>query len=299
MYPRFLQLIIRKQVGDLSTHTTKYTSPALTQKVFANMRGVGKGFSGVETSLFEGMLVAQEVGECVADAEHDEGVPAAGVVTEGDVSVVNDEVPTDSKEPSIPSLTPPTPPPQPSQDIPFTSQISQALEITKLKRWVKKLEKRNKVKVLKLRRLQKVRTSQRVETSDETVMDNVSNQERMIADMDADVDVVLEEVKEVVADAKANQEEAKVDESVDIQGRKAESRAEIYKIDLDHANKVLSMQEDESEPAEVQEVVDVVTTAKIITEVVTAASETINAASTTITAAEAQVLAVTLTATPA
>nr|GFB79979.1 hypothetical protein [Tanacetum cinerariifolium] len=36
-------------------------------------------------------------------------------------------------------------------------------------------------------------------------------------------------------------------------GRQAESQAEIYKIDLDHANKVLSMQEDETEPAEVQE----------------------------------------------
>nr|GEX12578.1 hypothetical protein [Tanacetum cinerariifolium] len=83
------------------------------------------------------------------------------------------------------------------------------------------------------------------------------------------------------------------------QGRKAESQAEIYKIDLEHANKVLSMQEDESEPAEVQEVVDVVTTAKIITEVVTAAaSETITAASTTITAAEAQVPAAILTAAP-
>nr|GEZ49911.1 retrotransposon protein, putative, unclassified [Tanacetum cinerariifolium] len=43
-------------------------------------------------------------------------------------------------------------------------------------------------------------------------------------------------------------------------------RVEIYKIDLDHANKVLSMQEDKTEPAKVQEVVDVVTTAKIITE---------------------------------
>nr|GEV41000.1 hypothetical protein [Tanacetum cinerariifolium] len=40
MYPHFLQLMIRKQVGDLSTHTIKYTSPALTQKVFANMRKV-------------------------------------------------------------------------------------------------------------------------------------------------------------------------------------------------------------------------------------------------------------------
>nr|GFC68655.1 hypothetical protein [Tanacetum cinerariifolium] len=48
-------------VGDLSTHTTKYTSPALTQKVFANMRRVGKGFFGVKTPLFESMLVEQEV----------------------------------------------------------------------------------------------------------------------------------------------------------------------------------------------------------------------------------------------
>nr|GEV33593.1 hypothetical protein [Tanacetum cinerariifolium] len=61
MYPRFLQLMIDAQVGDLSLHTTKYTSPALTQKVFANMRRVGKGFSGVDTQLFEGMLVPQQV----------------------------------------------------------------------------------------------------------------------------------------------------------------------------------------------------------------------------------------------
>nr|GEX37566.1 hypothetical protein [Tanacetum cinerariifolium] len=61
MYPSFLQLIIRKQVGDLSTHTTKYTSLTLTQKVFANMRRVVKGFSGIKTPLFEGMLVDQRV----------------------------------------------------------------------------------------------------------------------------------------------------------------------------------------------------------------------------------------------
>nr|GFD21936.1 hypothetical protein [Tanacetum cinerariifolium] len=129
---------------------------------------------------------------------------------------------------------------------------------------VKKLERRNKVKVLKLRRLQKVETTQRVETSDETVMDDVSNQGRMIAEMDQDADVVLEKAKEVADDVKADQD-VKVDESVDIQGRQADSQAEIYKIDLDHANKVLSMQEDESKPGEVQKVVDVVTTAKIIT----------------------------------
>nr|GEX39965.1 uncharacterized mitochondrial protein AtMg00810-like [Tanacetum cinerariifolium] len=168
-----------------------------------------KGFSGVKTPLFKGMVVAQEVDVGVADEMHAEGVPAVGIVAEGDVSAANDE----------------------------------------LKRRVKKLERRNKVKVLKLRRLQKVGTAQRINTSDDTVMDDVSNQERMIADMDVDADVVLEEGKEVDDDAKTDQD-SEVNENVDIQGRTAESQAKIYKSDLDHANKVLSMQEEESEPAE-------------------------------------------------
>nr|GEV55113.1 uncharacterized mitochondrial protein AtMg00810-like [Tanacetum cinerariifolium] len=45
-------VIINAQVDDLSSHTNQYTSPVLTQKVFANMRRVGKGFSRVETPLF-------------------------------------------------------------------------------------------------------------------------------------------------------------------------------------------------------------------------------------------------------
>nr|GEV01010.1 hypothetical protein [Tanacetum cinerariifolium] len=56
--------------------------------------------------------------------------------------------------------------------------------------------------------------------------------------------------------------------------------------------------EDETKPAEVQKVVDVVTNAKIITEVVNATSETITAASITITVAKAQVPTATLTAAP-
>nr|GEU62416.1 hypothetical protein [Tanacetum cinerariifolium] len=172
-------------------------------------------------------------------------------------------------------------------------KVALAMDITKLKRKVKKLEMGNKVKVLKLRRLQKVRTTRRVETSNETIMDDISNQGRMIAEMDQDADVVLEEDKEVADDVKGVQVNA------DIQGRKTKSQAEIYKIDLDHANKVLSMQEDETEPSKVQEVVDVVTTAKLITKVVTAVSETITAASANITAVKAQVLAVTLTVAPA
>nr|GEU96299.1 hypothetical protein [Tanacetum cinerariifolium] len=57
MYPRFIQVILNAQVEDLSSHTNQYTSPTLTQKVFANMRKVSKGFYGVETPLFATMLV--------------------------------------------------------------------------------------------------------------------------------------------------------------------------------------------------------------------------------------------------
>nr|GFC08937.1 hypothetical protein [Tanacetum cinerariifolium] len=155
VYPRFLQLMIRKQVGDLSTHTTKYTSPTLTQKVFSNMRRVG------------------------------------------DVTAAHEEVLMVAEQPSIPSPTPPTPPPQPSQDIPLTSQ---------LKKRVKKLKRRNKVRVMKLRRLQRVGTALRVETFDEIVLDDVSNQGRMIAEMNYDTDVVLEDDKEVADVVKDVQE---------------------------------------------------------------------------------------------
>nr|GEY70467.1 hypothetical protein [Tanacetum cinerariifolium] len=137
-------------------------------------------------------------------------------------------------------------------------KVAQALEITKLKRRVKKLEKRNKVRVLKLRRLQKVGTSYRVETSNDTVMDNESNQGRMIAEMDQDDAVVLKDDK---------QEDREVDDAV----------------------------KDVKDDA--KEVVEVVTTAKLIYEV-TVASDPITAASTTIPPPATQVLVATLTAAP-
>nr|GFB71218.1 hypothetical protein [Tanacetum cinerariifolium] len=93
----------------------------------------------------------------------------------------------------------------------------------------------------------------------------------MIFNMDADVDVTL---KDVAADVKYVQD-AKMDKSVDVQGRQAECQAQIYQIDLEHANKVLSMQDDKVELTELQDVMEVVTTAKLITEVVTTASATI------------------------
>nr|GEV16507.1 hypothetical protein [Tanacetum cinerariifolium] len=198
----------------------------------------------------------------------------------GAASVDVDVVPA-AVEPSIPSPTPTTQPPPPSQELLSTSQViptpppspiaepssppqqqqpsqhthdaeisldllqplletrttltrkvealeqdkvAQALEIIKLKQRVKKLERKNKLKTV-------------------------------YSDDDEDV------------------------------GAEADMTNLDTNIPAKHADKVLSMQDDELEPAELKEVVEVVTTAKLMTEVVTTASATITAATTLITAA--------------
>nr|GEU71588.1 hypothetical protein [Tanacetum cinerariifolium] len=65
-----------------------------------------------------------------------------------------------------------------------------------------------------------------------------------------------------------------------------ERQAKIYQINMDHPSKVLSMQEDE--PAEVEEIVEVVTTAKLITKVVAVVSKDLEEESTAKTPAEAK-----------
>nr|GEW16102.1 putative ribonuclease H-like domain-containing protein [Tanacetum cinerariifolium] len=201
MYLRFLQLMINVQVGDLSSHTTKYTSLALTQKVFANMRRIGKRFSEVDTPLFDGMLVPQQAQD-VDDASEDE---------DADNEVSNEPTP-----PSPTSATP-LPPPQPehiqsppqaktaqpspqlqprhsqTDEISLTllnqllktcatltkqvanleqDKVTQAIEITNLKQRVRRLEKKRQFKSLGLKRLIKAGTTQRFESSADFVMDD-------------------------------------------------------------------------------------------------------------------------------
>nr|GEV80248.1 hypothetical protein [Tanacetum cinerariifolium] len=221
------------QVGDLSTYITRFISPALTQKVFANMKRVGKGFSGVETPLFEGMLA---VGQPVEEELVDEQVH----INNGVAAAVDENVEENVAE--------------------------------NLKARVKKLEKANKIKSSKLRHLRKVEASRRVESSND--MEDVFNQGRVITDMDMNEGIKL------VKDAEVAESE----------GRHAKKQAEIY--NLDHSLKVLSMQEDNSE---VQEVVEVVTTAKLITEVVTVAASQVSAASITIPTATTTIPAASAT----
>nr|GEZ37860.1 ribonuclease H-like domain-containing protein [Tanacetum cinerariifolium] len=208
------------QVGDLSTHTTCFISPALTQKVFTNMRRVGKGFLRVETPLFEGMLVVghpAEEGLVAKQVQVDDATAAA--VEENVVHDVSHDaipsppphaIPSPSQEPSSPPQQQQSSPQAPPQDAEFQTQLQQVLN-----------EKANKLKSSKLRRLRTVGASRRVESSDD--MEDVFNQGRMIADMD------MNERIELVKDTEGSESE----------GRHAKKQAEIYNLDLDHSLKVL------------------------------------------------------------
>nr|GEU56123.1 hypothetical protein [Tanacetum cinerariifolium] len=259
------------------------------EEIFAELarmgyvKPIGKGFSGVDTPLFNGMLVPQQAQD-VEDAAEDEA----------DVNEV-------SAEPTLPSptlATPPppqqehiTPPPSPTQEhipsppqaltaqpsFPQQQQPLQAAKISitllntlletsaTLTKQVANLEQNKIAQAIEITKLkQRVK---RVESSADTIMDDqedASKQEEKIVELDADEDITLEKV------------DAEVATDADVQGRLEESQAKVYHLDLKHAEKVLTIKDtDEAEPVEVEEVIEVVTSAKLMTEVVTTAATTI------------------------
>nr|GEU41287.1 retrovirus-related Pol polyprotein from transposon TNT 1-94 [Tanacetum cinerariifolium] len=78
MFPRFLQVFVNHQIGDMSQHTCIFVNPSLTKNVFANMKRVGTGFSKVITPLFDTMMVQpiEEVG-ALPTADQDTPIPDA------------------------------------------------------------------------------------------------------------------------------------------------------------------------------------------------------------------------------
>nr|GEY70578.1 hypothetical protein [Tanacetum cinerariifolium] len=150
-------------------------------------------FSGVDTPLFDGMLVqqqAQDVDNATEDQNDD-----------------NETCATLTKK--VANL---------EQD-----KIGQAIKITKLKKRVRRLEKKRQFKTSRLKRLRKVGTSQRVKSSAETVMDDQEDASKQgeITELDANEDVTLEVV------------DAEVAMNADVQGRLAESQEKVYHLDLE------------------------------------------------------------------
>nr|GEV77030.1 hypothetical protein [Tanacetum cinerariifolium] len=237
---RSLTSQVNHQLGDMSYHQDIYDNPSLIKKVFANKKRVGTGFSGAITPLFETMLVptTEEVGQ----AQYDVSIP-----TEPSTSKPHKKHKSKKQQPIAPKV--PSPElssehqlPSPSNDPIPTAKDN---KIEKLEDKVHKLEEENRILKEKSFKSAKIDAAAPVEDKEESF-----KQGRMIADMDEDVEVNLEE-----------------------------AQAKAYNLDLQHSKKVLSMQDiDEEEPAEVKEVLEVVTTTKLITKVVTTAESTTTAA---------------------
>nr|GEV53986.1 NADP-dependent malic enzyme gene [Tanacetum cinerariifolium] len=236
MFPRFAQLLIDHQLGDMSHHKDIYDNHSLIKKVFANMKRVGTGFSGIVTPLFDTMLVsaAEKVG-LYQDDVHSTTIP-----TEPSTSKPHKKHKSKKQQPQ--ALEVPSPEPLPEHKLPSPSNDPlRGDRIEKLKGRVDRLEEENR----NLKDLYNVYS--KVDTAAPVVEKEKSFKHgRIIAEIDKDVEINLEE-----------------------------AQAKLYKIDLEHPGKVLSMQDvNDEEPAKVKEVLEVVKTAKLMTEVVTTAGAT-------------------------
>nr|GEZ68258.1 hypothetical protein [Tanacetum cinerariifolium] len=156
MYPHFLQVVLDNQADDLTTHNTRYTSPALTRKVFANMRRVRNGCSGVKTPLFAFMLVQPQ-----PQAEEEE---VEMPITPALPSPISAPSPPLQDQPFTPHASPP-------QEQPTTISKSSMSLLTYLMETCATLSQMKKrSKSLGFKRLRMVGTSQRVESSTDTVL---------------------------------------------------------------------------------------------------------------------------------
>ncbi|GJY33169.1 putative ribonuclease H-like domain-containing protein [Tanacetum coccineum] len=187
MYPRFVQVFLNKQVDGMATHDEIYVTPSHTKKVFWNMKRVRKGFSRNITPLFPTMMVQaqQEQGEA-AKAINEENVPthSNGLLLSGEDRLKLEELMTLCTNLQNRVL-----------DLEHT-KTTQALEIESLKRRVKKLEKMQRLRTYKLKRLYKVGLSIKVVSSKDEGLDqeDASKQGRKIHDINADEDITLENV---------------------------------------------------------------------------------------------------------
>nr|GEV74206.1 reverse transcriptase domain-containing protein [Tanacetum cinerariifolium] len=156
MFPRFVQVFLDSQVEGMLKHKEIYVTPSHTKKIFANMKRHGNNFSSKKHKMSKKRIT--EVPQ-LSDSTHD---------------VADEHVTTTSNDPLL--------------------SDNQALEIRSLKRRVKRLEKKASKKSYKLKRLYKIGSSTRVESSEDAGLgdqENASKQRRMIDDLDTDHIVAL------------------------------------------------------------------------------------------------------------
>nr|GEV88838.1 hypothetical protein [Tanacetum cinerariifolium] len=154
MYPQFLQLMIKAQVGDLSSHIIKYSSPALTQKMLFLLLLLNPLYHHLHLLLNH-------------HHHYKNYLPPQVIPTPPSSPLADPSSPPQQQQPSQPTHDA-----EISLDLLHTlletcttltrkvealeqDKVTQALEIIKLKQRVKKLERKNKLKVSGLKRLRK------------------------------------------------------------------------------------------------------------------------------------------------
>ncbi|GJW61474.1 hypothetical protein Tco_0110809 [Tanacetum coccineum] len=252
MYPRFVQVFLDKQVGDMSTHDEIFVRPSHTKKVFGNMKRVRKRFSGAVTPLFTTMMVQaqEEMGEepTADEAANEENVPTQS--NDPPLSRVNTLRSGEDKLKLKEFIDLCTKLSDRVLDL-ETTKTAQAKEIASLKKRVKKLERKRKSKPLRKKRLFKIgRSAQVVSSEDEGLGDqeDASKQGRKIDDIDQDAEVTL------------------VDET---QGRYDD--AQMFDTDVFNGEEVFVAEQSEKVVEEVVSTAEVSVAATITTEEITLA----------------------------
>ncbi|GKE41249.1 hypothetical protein Tco_1464654 [Tanacetum coccineum] len=208
----------------MSHHKKIYVNPSHTKNFFANMKRVGKDFSRRITHLFDTMMVqaSEEVGEHSNHPTDSNQIPIVDQPSTSshpkqkqkskrkqrkEAEVAHDET---RHEESVPT---PSNDPLPSGEDSIQlndlmvlctklqkrvldlekAKSDQAIEIASLKKRVDKLEKRRKFRTTRLKRLKKVGTARRIESSNASsgAQEDASKQGRRIKDIDADAEVTL------------------------------------------------------------------------------------------------------------
>ncbi|GJY13696.1 hypothetical protein Tco_0383005 [Tanacetum coccineum] len=195
MYPRFVQVFLDKQVEGMSRHKGFYVIPSHTKKVFANIKRPGKGFSGKFTPLFETMMVqaTEDMGEDSAAPIDSHSTP---IHTQPSSSKPQKKK-FRRKQRKDSGPTEPIPDEATKEEHVATTSCDppqSALEIESLKRRVKSLEKISNSRTPRFKRLRKVSSASRVESSNDVSLgaqEDASKQGRKIVDLDADAEVTL------------------------------------------------------------------------------------------------------------
>nr|GFA59418.1 hypothetical protein [Tanacetum cinerariifolium] len=188
MFPGFIQVFMNHQLGDMSHHKWIFVNPSLTKKIFANIKRIGKGFSGEITPLFATMMRKHKTRR---KQRKETEVPQEEPPTK-------EHIPTLSHDP-LPSGEDRL---QLNELIEICTKLSDnvlSLEQTKTNQAteierVKKLEGKKKKRTHGLKRPYKVGLSTRIISSDEEGLgdqEDASKQGRSIADIDQDEGTTL------------------------------------------------------------------------------------------------------------